>query len=137
MVLIAFEAAPPIPIRGFMGNQLLAGTLTCILAFQPITLAQEKPASAPAQQSQAPTQSAKPAPSGFVLEDGTPVKLRLSRNLSSATDKKGDQVDFEVLEDVSVDNVLVIPRGAVALATITEAEHKKSMGRGRGQISFP
>ena len=88
------------------------------------------PASVPAQQSQAPTQSAKPAPAGFVLEDGTPVKLRLSRNLSSATDKKGDQVDFEVLEDVSVDNVLVIPRGAVALATITEAEHKKSMGRG-------
>ena len=111
-----------------MGHQLLAGTLTCILAFQPITLAQEKPA--PAQQSQAPTQSAKPAPAGFVLEDGTPVKLRLSRNLSSATDKKGDQADFEVLEDVSVDNVLVIPRGAVALATITEAEHKKSMGRG-------
>ena len=112
-----------------MGNQLLAGTLTCILAFQPITLAQT-PAPAPAQQSQAATQSAKPAPSGFVLEDGTPVKLRLSRNLSSATDKKGDQADFEVLEDVSVDNVLVIPRGAVALATITEAEHKKSMGRG-------
>lgn len=58
------------------------------------------------------------------------MKLRLSRNLSSATDRKGDQVDFEVLEDVSVDNVIVIPRGAVALATITEAEHKKSMGRG-------
>ena len=66
----------------------------------------QTPASAPAQQAQAPTQSAKPAPVGFVLEDGTPVKLRLSRNLSSATDKKGYQVDFEVLEDVSVDNVL-------------------------------
>lgn len=29
-----------------------------------------------------------------------------------------------------MDNVLVVPRGAVALATITDAEHKKSMGRG-------
>lgn len=72
----------------------------------------------------------KPAPLGFVLEDGTPVKLRLSRNLSSATDRKGDQVDFEVLEDVSVDGIVVIPRAAVALGTITDAEHKKSMGRG-------
>ena len=113
-----------------MGNSILAGTLTFILILQPQALPQEKPSSPPAQSSPAPAQSAKPAPVGFVLEDGTPVKLRLSRNLSSATDRKGDQVDFEVLEDVSVDNVIVIPRGAVALATITEAEHKKSMGRG-------
>ena len=68
--------------------------------------------------------------SGFGLEDGTPVKLRLTRNLSSGTDKKGDQVDFEVLEEVKSGDVVVIPRGGIAWATITEAEHKKSMGRG-------
>src|SRR5690348_13607763 len=129
LVLISFHSASPIPNSGpIMGNSILAGTLTFILILQPLALAQEKPSSPSAQSS--PAQSAKPAPVGFVLEDGTPVKLRLSRNLSSATDRKGDQVDFEVLEDVSVDNVMVIPRGSVALATITEAEHKKSMGRG-------
>lgn len=74
--------------------------------------------------------SIRPAPVGFMLEDSTPVKLRLTRNLSSATDRKGDQVDFEVVEDVLVDNILVIPHGSTAWATITEAEHKKSMGRG-------
>ncbi|HLJ87359.1 MAG TPA: PEGA domain-containing protein [Candidatus Angelobacter sp.] len=67
---------------------------------------------------------------GFGLEDGTPVKLRLSRNLSSASDKKGDTVDFEVLEDVVVNEITVIPRGGVAWATITEAEPKRRMGRG-------
>ena len=74
--------------------------------------------------------AAVPALAGFGLEDGTPVKLRLSRNLSSATDKKGDQVDFEVVGDVSVGNIVVIPGGSIAWATITEAEPKKRMGRG-------
>jgi len=67
---------------------------------------------------------------GFGLEDGTPVKLRLTRNLSSATDKKGDTVDFEVLEDVAVNGTIVVPRGGVAWATITDAEPKRRMGRG-------
>jgi hypothetical protein len=64
------------------------------------------------------------------LEDGTPVKLRLTRNLSSGSDRKGDTVDFEVLEDVSVDSIVVIPRGGTAWATITEAQPKRRMGRG-------
>jgi PEGA domain len=69
------------------------------------------------------------APKPNTLLDGTPVKLRLGRTLSSAEVKTGDQVDFEVLEDVLVDKTVVIPKGGVALATVTDAEHKKSMGR--------
>jgi hypothetical protein len=107
-----------------MRTQLLASTLAFAVACSNFIFAQQSPASSPP-----PAQSSKSAPIGFVLEDGTPVKLRLSRNLSSATDRKGDQVDFDVLEDLSVDNVVIVPRGAVALGTITEAEHKKSMGR--------
>jgi hypothetical protein len=71
-----------------------------------------------------------PALVGFGLEDGTPVKLRLTRNLSSGTDKKGDTVDFEVVEDVSVNGIVVVPRGGIAWATITEAQPKRRMGRG-------
>ena len=37
-------------------------------------------------------------PLAFGLEDGTPIKLRLTRNLSSADATTGDRVDFEVLE---------------------------------------
>lgn len=66
----------------------------------------------------------------LILHDATPVRLRLSRNLSSADAKVGDNVDFEVLDDVKVDDVMVIPRGATAIATITKAEHKKRMARG-------
>jgi hypothetical protein len=58
------------------------------------------------------------------------VKLRLGENLTSATAKAGDQVPFEVTEEVDVDGVPVIAKGGQALATVTDASPKKSMGRG-------
>jgi hypothetical protein len=58
------------------------------------------------------------------------VKLRLAENLTSATAKAGDQVPFEVTEEVDVDGVPVIAKGGQALATVTDASPKKSMGRG-------
>jgi len=82
----------------------------------------------PAAPTSAPTSS---APSkGFVLEDGTPVKLRVNRNVSSADAHVGDTVDFEVLEEVLLNNVVVVPKGGLAFATVTEAEAKRRMARG-------
>lgn len=66
----------------------------------------------------------------FVLDDGTPIKLRLDRTLSSADAKTGDNIDFEVLEEVKVNDVVVIPKGNIAIGTVTAAEHKKRMARG-------
>ncbi len=64
------------------------------------------------------------------LQDGTPIKLRLGRNLSSADAHTGDTVDFEVVEEVRVNGAVVIPRGSNATATVTNAEAKKRMARG-------
>ena len=66
----------------------------------------------------------------FVLQDGTPIKLRLSQTVSSADAHVNDRVEFEVLEDVMVDNVVVIQKGASALGTVTEAVPKRRMARG-------
>lgn len=63
------------------------------------------------------------------LNDGTPVRLRLTRNLSSADARVGDTVDFETLEDISAGGVIVAPRGSVALATVTEAKERGRMGK--------
>jgi hypothetical protein len=68
--------------------------------------------------------------SPLVLHDGTPIRLRLNRTLTSADAKAGDNVDFEVLDDIKVDDAMLIPRSSMAIATITEAEHKKRMARG-------
>jgi hypothetical protein len=69
-------------------------------------------------------------PLAFGLEDGTPVKLKLNRTVSSADAHVNDTVDFEVLEQVTVHDDIVIPRGAIALGTVTEAEPKRRMARG-------
>src|SRR5215475_9196825 len=89
-------------------------------------------------QTQPSTQSSPPAPQpqtpkaalGFGLEDGTPLKLRITRTISSADSKAGERVDFEVLEDVKAGETIIIPRGGIALATITEAQPKRRLARG-------
>lgn len=77
--------------------------------------------------------STKPAgtpPAPNTLLDGTAIKLRLAETISSATAKTGQQVPFEVTEDVLVQGVVVLPKGSQAVATVTDAATKKSMGRG-------
>ena len=96
------------------------------------------PAAAPRNQKIEQTAEARTPPSAsnnaqgtqpLALHDGTPVRLRLNRNLSSADAKVGESVDFEVLDDVSVGGLLVIARGTTALATVTQAQPKRTMGR--------
>jgi hypothetical protein len=69
--------------------------------------------------------------------DGTPVKLRLSDTISSANARVGQEIPFEVIEDVKVDDVVVLPKGATAIGTVTDCNAKKSMGRaGKLNISI-
>lgn len=65
----------------------------------------------------------------FGLSEDTPVRIKLTRTMSSKDAKLGEKVDFEVLEDVKVKDVLVIQHGAMAIATVTKAQPKRSMGR--------
>ena len=83
----------------------------------------------PAAHAQTPP-SAPPAGSGFALLNGTPIHLRLSKTISSATAHVGDVVDLEVLEEVLVDGLCVIPERAKAIGIVSEAEPKKRMGHG-------
>ena len=77
---------------------------------------------------------ASPAPEAMlrplILQDETPVRLRLNRNVSSADASVGESVDFEVLDDLKIDDVLVIARGGTAIATVTQAQAKRRMARG-------
>lgn len=66
----------------------------------------------------------------LILRDSTPVSMKLEKSLSSANAQVGDEVKFEVSENVVVDGLLVIPKGATALGVINEAEPKKALGRG-------
>ncbi len=65
-----------------------------------------------------------------MLEDATPVRLRFNRTVSSADAHVGDTVDFEVLQDVSVNGTLVIPKSGLGVGTVTEAQPKRRLARG-------
>lgn len=66
----------------------------------------------------------------IMLDDGTPIRLRTTQTLSSADAHTDDRVDFEVVDDVKVGDVVVIQHGTPAIGTVTEAQSKRRMGRG-------
>lgn len=70
----------------------------------------------------------------LTLLDSTPVRMKLNKTLSSANAQVGDEVNFEISEDVIVDGLVVIPKGAAAMGVINEAEPRKALGRG-GKLS--
>jgi hypothetical protein len=100
--------------------------------FSVLPLLQSSPTPSP-QQSTTPN-SAQQLPTAACkqpcLEDGTPVRLRMSQTVSSADAHVNDRVEFEILEDIKVADVLVIPKGGIAWGTVTQAQPKRRMARG-------
>ena len=81
-----------------------------------------------AQVPAAPAPTNRP-PLAFGLLEDTPVKLKLTRTMSSHDAKVDEKVDFEVIEDVKVGEVVVVQHGGMAIATVTEAKPKGRMGK--------
>src|SRR5258708_26627621 len=113
----------------------IVSSVLIVCLFSPLTLAQSAAPTAATPNAQQPaatsTPSApKPAMQGFGLEDGTPIKLRSARTISSGDAHTRDTPHFELLEDVLVGGALVVPKGGSEWGTVTEAELKRRMGRG-------
>jgi len=102
--------------------------LCCLLVTFPMieASASAQQNSTPAAPDQAPLASCKQP----CLEDGMPIKLRIAQTVSSADAHVDDRVEFEVLEEVIISGVLIIPKGGIALGTVTEAQPKRRMARG-------
>ena len=78
-----------------------------------------------------PEPPAKPAAGRgeLVIANQTAVHLKLGRPLSSETAKVGEEVNFEVAEDVVVNGRTVVNKGAPAVGAVTEAEPRGRMGK--------
>ena len=79
--------------------------------------------------------SAPSNPSEFTLRNGTPVHLKLGKTISSSTAHVGEAVDLRVAEEVIVDGLAVIPRGAEATGLVKEVEPRRRLGHG-GKLAF-
>ena len=105
--------------------------IRCLLS---MLLLAQVPSASMASSQQETTKKLEQGSSAFdpntTLEDGTPVKLRISQTVSSAEAHLNDRVEFEVLEDIKVADTLIIPKGGIAWGTVTEAQPKRRMGRG-------
>src|SRR6266404_6332651 len=104
------------------------------LIFASLGLSQEKPSKKDKKAEQVQTSTpVTPAPTrpplAFGLAEDTPVRLKLTRTMSSHDATLNDKVDFEVLEDIKIGDVIVIQHGGMAIATVTEAQPKRRMGR--------
>lgn len=65
-----------------------------------------------------------------VLHEGTPVRMKINRTVSSSDAQVGETVDFTTLDDIKAGDAIVIPQGSVALGTVTEAAPKGHLGKG-------
>jgi hypothetical protein len=72
----------------------------------------------------------KASASDLILPNGTAIQLMLGKTITSANAHVGDVVELKVVEEVVVEGLSVIPRGATAIGIITDAEPKKRLGRG-------
>jgi hypothetical protein len=108
-------------------HAFIRGLLSILLLSQSATVSMASP-----QQETAKKQDQGSTTLGLksTLEDGTPVKLRISQTVSSANSHLNDRVEFEVMEDIKVADTLIISKGGIAWGTVTEAKPKRWAGRG-------
>src|SRR5579864_812946 len=71
-----------------------------------------------------------PSPASLTIADSTPVKLQLTQTISSAHARKGDRLEFVVVEDVTVGGLLVIRAGTMARGSVIKVKEKRFLGLG-------
>ena len=112
---------------------------TSLFAFAAIASAQASdPATAvdraPAAEA-APMAPAVALPQNLMLKAGTPITLAVTQEVNSSTHEEGDIFKLTVLNDVSVGQSVVIPRGTPANAEITWRTGKGAFGKS-GKMEF-
>lgn len=118
-------------------SSLLMPLLSVALVAQQTPQGSTPVAPAPAPQDSTAITPAAPAqqPPATILADGTPVKLRLLNKLDSHIAKNGDEIQFDVVNDVVVGGVTVLRRFSPATGVVTDAQGARRMGR-EGKLFF-
>ena len=73
------------------------------------------------------------APKPIVVDAGTEIAVTVDQAVSSKTNNSGDHFDMSLAEPVVVGEKAVIPKGAKAVGTVTDA---KSAGRFKGNAAI-
>jgi hypothetical protein len=66
---------------------------------------------------------------GCLLKEGDQVSLKFANDLNSKTAADGDAVEFALDDDLKVGDTIVVPKGAHALANVTNVKRAGMMGK--------
>jgi BON domain-containing protein len=77
---------------------------------------------APPPQPQAPPPPPKPVVRNITLPAGTPIPIRITQTLDSATTQSGDKFTGAIASDIVVDGQVVLPQGAPVTGHVDEAK---------------
>lgn len=118
-------------------SSLLIALLSAALAAQQTPQDSTPTPLVPASQASAAVTPGAPAQQtpATILADGTPVKLRLLNKLDSHTAKNGDEIQFDVVNDIVVGGVIVLRRFSQATGVVTDAKAARTLGR-EGKLFF-
>lgn len=63
------------------------------------------------------------------LDDGMPIVITPTADISSADDETGQAVTFSLMQDCKVDGIVLIPKDTIVNGLIEKAEHSKMFGK--------
>ncbi|MDP1762656.1 MAG: hypothetical protein Q8L07_02135 [Sediminibacterium sp.] len=70
-----------------------------------------------------------------ILQEGTIIKAALMNDVSGKEVGVGQTIDFELSENVMLNEKVVIPKGAKITGSVTEAQRSKALGK-KGKLAF-
>lgn len=71
----------------------------------------------------------------IVLQQGTQIKCVLMQDLNGKNLEKGETINFELSDNIIINDFVAVPKGAKITGTVTEADESHSLGK-KGKLSF-
>ena len=71
----------------------------------------------------------------IILQEGTMIRAALTQDISGKEVSIGQAVDFVLSEDVTLNDKIIVPKGARIIGAVTEAERSKALGK-KGKLAF-
>jgi hypothetical protein len=71
----------------------------------------------------------------FQLDDGKMIRLKFVNEISSKTAEKDQAIEFQVVEDLYINNKLVVKAGALAQGYVREVKRSGMLGR-KGKLDI-